>query len=92
MRKNVHRAAWADLSRVVQRKLAEAMEPNTKDEAPAHEPDAQARSKAALDQQDKRRVIPLAAEDYDTWLAGTVNDAKALLRLSPADVFSAAPV
>jgi hypothetical protein len=53
-----------------------------------HKPDL----KLPADQQDKRSVIPLAAEDYDTWLAGTVNDAKALFRLSPADVFSAAPV
>lgn len=33
VRKNVHRAAWADLNRDVQRKLAEAMEPNAKDDA-----------------------------------------------------------
>jgi len=33
VRKNVHRAAWADLNRDVQRKLAVAMEPGAKDDA-----------------------------------------------------------
>ncbi|AFU45473.1 hypothetical protein C380_08855 [Acidovorax sp. KKS102] len=33
VRKNVHRAAWADLNRDVQRKLAEAMEPSAKNDA-----------------------------------------------------------
>lgn len=33
VRKNVHRAAWADLNRDVQRKLAQAMEPSAKDDA-----------------------------------------------------------
>ncbi len=33
VRKNVHRAAWADLNRDVQRKLAEAIDPNPKDDA-----------------------------------------------------------
>ncbi|AYM96599.1 SOS response-associated peptidase [Acidovorax sp. 1608163] len=53
-----------------------------------HKPDP----KLAADQQDKRSVIPVAAEDCDLWLAGTVNDARGLLKLSPVEVFDADPV
>lgn len=52
-----------------------------------HKPDP----KLPPDRQDKRSVIPLAPEDYDQWLAGTVADAKALLRVPPVDIFNAAP-
>jgi len=48
--------------------------------------------KRPADRQDKRSVIPLAPEDYDQWLAGTLKDAQALLRLAPLEVYDAAPV
>jgi hypothetical protein len=41
------------------------------------------------DQHDKRSVIPIELADVDRWLAGTVRDAQALLKLAPADVFDA---
>ena len=43
-------------------------------------------------QQDKRSVIPIEPADVDRWLAGTVQEAKAMLRLAPVDVFEAGPV
>lgn len=52
-----------------------------------HKPD----SKLPADQQDKRSVIPLAPEDYDQWLAGTVADAQTLLRVPAVGIFDAAP-
>ena len=52
-----------------------------------HKPDP----KLAADKQDKRSVIPIDASDVDQWLAGTVEDASALLRLAPVEVFDASP-
>lgn len=43
-------------------------------------------------QQDKRSVIPIETEDVDTWLVGTMDEAKKLLRLAPVEVFAATPV
>ena len=43
------------------------------------------------DQQDKRSVIPIALVDVDTWLAGTIEEAKRLLRLVPVEAFDAGP-
>ena len=53
-----------------------------------HKPDP----KLAVDQQDKRSVIPLAPSDYDQWLAGTVREATELLRLADTAWFDAGPV
>lgn len=53
-----------------------------------HKPDP----KLPADQQDKRSVIPVELADVDQWLAGTVNDAQALLKLAPVSVFEAAVV
>ena len=53
-----------------------------------HKPDP----KAGLDAQDKRSVIPIEAGDVDQWLAGTVEEAKQLLRPSPVEVFGAGPI
>src|SRR5690606_2728474 len=53
-----------------------------------HKPDP----KLAADKQDKRSVIPLEAADYDQWLAGTVEEARALLRVAPVEAFAAGPV
>lgn len=53
-----------------------------------HKPDP----KLPADRQDKRSVIPIELADVDQWLAGTMRDAEALLRVAPAAVFDAAPV
>lgn len=53
-----------------------------------HKPDP----KLPPDQQDKRSVIPLEPSDWDQWLAGTVEEARLLLRLAPVEVFRAGPV
>lgn len=53
-----------------------------------HKPDP----KLPADRQDKRSVIPIEMAQVDRWLAGTVNDASALLQLAPVSVFSAGPV
>lgn len=42
--------------------------------------------------QDKRSVIPVDPEDYDQWLAGTVEEASALLRVAPVESFAASPI
>lgn len=47
--------------------------------------------KLPADQQDKRSVISIQADDYDQWLAGTVADAQALLRVPPVELFQAGP-
>lgn len=41
--------------------------------------------------QDKRSVVPIAPEDVDPWLHGTPAEARALIRLAPADDFDAGP-
>ncbi|WGT65013.1 SOS response-associated peptidase [Variovorax paradoxus] len=52
-----------------------------------HKPDP----KLASDKQDKRSVIPLEVHEFDTWLAGTVEEAKQLLKLAPVEVFDGGP-
>jgi hypothetical protein len=53
-----------------------------------HKPDP----KLGPDAQDKRSVVPIEAEDVDAWLHGTQEQAQALVRLTPAEVFDAGPV
>lgn len=43
------------------------------------------------DQQDKRSVIPIEREDVEQWLAGSTEDARALIRLPSAETFDAGP-
>lgn len=52
-----------------------------------HKPDP----KLGPDQQDKRSVVPISFEDADTWLFGTTEEAVKLVRLTPAEAFSAGP-
>jgi putative SOS response-associated peptidase YedK len=47
--------------------------------------------KSGPTEQDKRSVVVLEAEDYDTWLAGTQDEARELVKLAPVEVFDAAP-
>lgn len=58
-----------------------------------HKPDLDPATKMPLpfDQQDKRSVIAIEMADVDQWLAGTVQEAQELLRLSPVDLFDAGP-
>jgi putative SOS response-associated peptidase YedK len=44
------------------------------------------------DKQVRRGVIPIELADVDQWLQGTVQEASALLKLAPAEVFEAGPV
>lgn len=44
-----------------------------------------------LPQQDKRSVIAIERDDVDAWLAGTQSQARALLRLPPAEGMEAGP-
>lgn len=53
-----------------------------------HKPDP----KLADDKQDKRSVIPLDSADFDQWLEGTVEQARALMRLAPTEVYDAGPM
>ena len=53
-----------------------------------HKPDP----KLAADQQDKRSVVPIELSDVDQWLSGTVQEAQALIKLAPIEVFEAGPV
>jgi putative SOS response-associated peptidase YedK len=52
-----------------------------------HKPDPQ----LGPDQQDKRSVIPIELENVDAWLFGSAAQATQLLKLAPAEVFSASP-
>ena len=52
-----------------------------------HKPDP----KLGPNEQDKRSVVVLEAEDYDSWLAGTQEQARALVQLAPVEVFDAVP-
>ena len=58
-----------------------------------HKPDVDALTKQPLPLhlQDKRSVIAIEQGDVDQWLAGTVAEAKELLRLAPVEVFEAGP-
>ena len=42
--------------------------------------------------QDKRSLIAIERADVDQWLAGSVEEAKALLVLPPVEVFNAMPM
>jgi len=53
-----------------------------------HKPDP----KVPPDQQDKRSVIPIGKGDIDLWLAGTVDEAKQLLKLAAVEDFEAGPI
>jgi hypothetical protein len=44
------------------------------------------------DAQDKRSVIPIERADLDQWLAGSVEDARALMRVPGVAVSDAGPV
>ncbi|MGJ7555928.1 SOS response-associated peptidase [Variovorax sp. RB3P1] len=52
-----------------------------------HKPDP----KLPSDKQDKRSVIPIELGDVDLWLAGTIDEAKQLLKLAPVEAFEAGP-
>ena len=58
-----------------------------------HKPDVDPVTKMPLPsaQQDKRSVIAIEQSDADQWLAGTVQEALALLRLTPVELFKAGP-
>jgi putative SOS response-associated peptidase YedK len=53
-----------------------------------HKPDP----KLPPDQQDKRSVIPIELSDVELWLRGTNEEAAALVRVAPVDVFDGTPM
>ena len=53
-----------------------------------HRPDP----KRPADQQDKRSVVAIELSDVDTWLQGSVDDAKELVSAPSVDVMAAAPL
>lgn len=53
-----------------------------------HKPDP----RLGPDKQDKRSLVLLEQGDVDLWLRGTVEEARALIKLTPAEEFDAAPV
>ena len=59
-----------------------------------HKPERDPATKEVLppEKQDKRSVIPIELGDVDQWLAGTVEEAQELLKLTPVDVFDAGPI
>lgn len=52
-----------------------------------HKPDP----KFGPNEQDKRSVVAIEVADFDTWLGGSIEDAKALIRLAPVKLFVAGP-
>jgi len=58
-----------------------------------HKPEVDPVTKQTLPlaQQDKRSVVSIESTDFDQWLHGTVEQARALLRLSPVETFDARP-
>ena len=52
-----------------------------------HKPDP----KLPADRQDKRSVIPIESADVEAWLFGSIEEAKALVRLPPVEAFDAGP-
>lgn len=57
-----------------------------------HAPEYEADGKTLKVPQDKRSVLLMEAKDWQQWLFGTEDEARELLRLPPAEVFSGAPV
>ena len=53
-----------------------------------HKPDP----KLGPDAQDKRSVVAIERDDVECWLFGTPDEARALVRLTPVEVFAAGPV
>lgn len=56
-----------------------------------NELDSKTKVPLPLEQQDKRSVIPIELADVDTWLAGTQQEAAALLRVPEVELFNAGP-
>ena len=52
-----------------------------------HKPDP----KFGPTEQDKRSVVVVEPDDFDSWLVGTIEEAEALIKLSPVGVFTAGP-
>ncbi len=52
-----------------------------------HKPDP----KLGPERQDKRSLVLLEPQDFDQWLAGTVEEARSLIKLTPVETFDAGP-
>lgn len=58
-----------------------------------HKPEVDRKTKEPLpfEKQDKRSLVLLERADFDRWLHGTLDEAKSLFKLTPAELFDAAP-
>ncbi|RZI67313.1 MAG: hypothetical protein EOP80_18625 [Variovorax sp.] len=56
------------------------------------ENDPKTRQPLPLEQQDKRSLVLIEPANYERWLNGSIEDAKALLKLTPLELFEAGPV
>jgi putative SOS response-associated peptidase YedK len=68
----------ADVHPLMNRMHKPMLDPNTKLSLPPQ-------------QQDKRSLVLVEQVDFDQWLAGTVEEAKALVQLTPVELFNAGP-
>lgn len=57
-----------------------------------NELDPKTKEPLPLEDQDKRSVISIELADVDTWLSGTQQEAQALVRLAPVEIFDARAV
>lgn len=53
--------------------------------------DPETRQPLPLEKQDKRSLVLLEPSSYEQWMDGTIDEAKALLKLTPFEVFAAEP-
>lgn len=56
-----------------------------------HKPELDPKTKLLLLEQDKRAVVPIEAGDWDAWLHGTVEQARALIKLPALDLIVHGP-
>jgi len=59
-----------------------------------HKPELDPKTKQPLppEKQDKRSVVAIEEKDWERWLRGTVEEARALLQLTPVEEFDAGPL
>ncbi|BDT66479.1 hypothetical protein os1_06420 [Comamonadaceae bacterium OS-1] len=56
-----------------------------------HKPELDPKSKLPLAEQDKRTVVPIEQGDWDAWLHGTVEHARALIQVPALALFAHGP-
>jgi putative SOS response-associated peptidase YedK len=56
-----------------------------------HKPELDPATKLPKAEQDKRSVVPIEMADVDQWLYGTIDEARALVRLAGEEIFDTGP-